>query len=128
VFIAYLNEEKGSNKIETIFSDAHLKTNHLFLHSVNLLEIYYYLFRKQGIKEANTILEFIRHLPLTIEYNFNEEQLKIAGRLKSNYKISLADSIAASLTIVKKAVLLTSDHHEFEILQKRREISIKWIR
>ncbi len=93
-----------------------------------MLEIYYYIIRKQGIKQADTILNYINKLPITIEYNFNEELLKIAGKLKSNYKISLADSVAAALSISKEAILLTSDHHEFEILQNRNELNIEWIR
>ncbi len=123
-----MNEEKGSEKIGTIFYKANHGKINLIVHSINLLEIYYYLIRKQGIKQAETILDYINKLPITIEYNFNEELLKIAGKLKSNYKISLADSVAASLSISKKASLLTSDHHEFEVLQKRKELNIEWIR
>ena len=123
-----MNEEKGSEKIGTIFYKANQGNINLIVYSINLLEIYYYLIRKQGIKQADTILNYINKLFITIEYNFNEELLKIAGKLKSNYKISLADSVAASLSISKEAFLLTSDHHEFEVLQKRKELNIEWIR
>jgi hypothetical protein len=48
--------------------------------------------------------------------------------LKAKYKISLADSIALAETIRKGGSLVTSDHHEFEPLEKPENIKITWYR
>lgn len=49
-------------------------------------------------------------------------------RLKSTYRISLADSIALAQAIALNAELLTCDHHEFDVLEPFEPIKILWIR
>jgi len=51
-----------------------------------------------------------------------------AGRLKASYKISLADSFALAEASTSGGILLTADHHEFDAVEKRENISIFWIR
>jgi hypothetical protein len=42
-------------------------------------------------------------------------------------KISLADSIALSTAYLLKG-MVTSDHHEFDIIEQKEKISFCWIR
>ena len=51
-----------------------------------------------------------------------------AGRLKASYKISFADSFALAQTIVSGGELLTSDRHEFEVIEGKEDIRFVWIR
>ena len=51
-----------------------------------------------------------------------------AGRIKTLYKMSLADSIALGETSVLGATILTSDHHEFDIVEQNEKIKFAWIR
>gem|GEM_PF-4300010 len=58
----------------------------------------------------------------------DEDIFAQAGRLKATYKISLADSIALSQTIIVKGFLLTCDYHEFDAIEGREPLRFHWIR
>jgi predicted nucleic acid-binding protein len=59
----------------------------------------------------------------------NQVSLVEAGRIKSFYKISLADSIAIAEASVTGGVLLTCDHHEMDKVERRENnIKFRWIR
>ena len=51
-----------------------------------------------------------------------------AGRLKASYKISLADSIALAQAFVVDGELITADHHEFDVIEGKENITFQWIR
>ena len=52
----------------------------------------------------------------------------VAMRLKASYKISLADAVALAQTSISGGELLTSDHHEFDAVEKHEDIRFHWIR
>jgi predicted nucleic acid-binding protein len=51
-----------------------------------------------------------------------------AGRLKAEYKISLADAIGLSTAICLNATFVTSDHHELEKVEQDEAVPFLWIR
>ena len=59
---------------------------------------------------------------------FDKTLFPEAGRLKASYKISLADAIALAQTSISDGELLTSDHHEFDAIEKHEGIRFHWIR
>jgi hypothetical protein len=46
-----------------------------------------------------------------------------AGRLKSLYKMSLADSIGLAETMINNGYFVTADHHKLEIIQEKENIN-----
>ncbi|MCL2350430.1 MAG: hypothetical protein FWC67_03010 [Defluviitaleaceae bacterium] len=67
--------------------------------------------------------------PVRVRTTISNELLREAGRFKATYKISLADSIALATATTNKATLLTSDHHEFDIIESNeKDINFCWIR
>ena len=52
----------------------------------------------------------------------------VAGQLKAQYRISLADSIALAQAIKAQGALLTCNHHEFDILDGKEPVQFCWIR
>jgi predicted nucleic acid-binding protein len=48
--------------------------------------------------------------------------------LRAHYKISFADMIVLAIASVSGYKLLTSDHHEFDIIEKNESIIFEWIR
>jgi predicted nucleic acid-binding protein len=73
-------------------------------------------------------LERILKLPIKIINTVKNKVFKEAGRLKATYKISLADSILLGETSILKARVLTSDHHEFDIIEEKESFDFSWIR
>ena len=73
------------------------------------------------------ILNHIKELNIIIG-EFTDKIFLEAGRLKATYRISLADSIALAEAIVSDGILLTADHHEFDLIETSEEIKFLWIR
>lgn len=94
----------------------------------NLLEIYYGFYRSDGEETAENRLRAIKESPLTIIDTLADEVFREAGRLKSRYRMSLADSIVLAESVVKKAVVVSSDHHEFDAVERDEDIEFLWIR
>jgi predicted nucleic acid-binding protein len=51
-----------------------------------------------------------------------------AGKLKKQYKLSLADAIGLAETIISDGLFVTADHHEFDIIEKNENINFTWVR
>lgn len=126
--IAFMVDEEGAEKVDTILSNAQNRKCKIFIHSINLLEIYYGIRREEGFEKAEWVLNKIEKLPIKIIDSITNEVFREAGRLKATYKISLADSIALAEAMTKKARLVTADHHEFDVLEKKEPIHFCWIR
>ena len=126
--IAFLSGEQGSENVKQLFQDAIENKIILKMNQINLLEVYYNSIKKYDQNVANKILEGISELPIEIIIGLKNEVLKEAGRIKIKYKIPLGDSIVVAECIIGNGILVTSDHNDFEKLQKGENISINWFR
>jgi len=123
--IAALTDEPGVEVIEPLFlrTDAEIVMNKL-----NLLEVYYNIYRYAGAKAADEVLDEITRSPIRVLSEITEAVFKEAGKLKASYRISLADAVALAEASVSGGSLVTSDHHEFDPVHKAEDISFVWIR
>jgi predicted nucleic acid-binding protein len=90
--------------------------------------VYYKVYRIRGEKEAKRMFAEFKKRPISINHEISDELFEEAGRLKATYKISIADSIALAQASVLDAEFLTSDHHEFDAVEKSERIQFHWIR
>ncbi len=126
--IAFLGDERGAEKVEEILRKAGENKIFLYMNKINVLEVYYGVYREDGKKKAEETLLKIQGLPIKITDILSGDIFKEAGRFKAKYKISLADSIAIADAKTKDAFLITADHHEFDIIDRKREAELYWIR
>jgi len=126
--IAILNDEEGSQRVDYIFQEAEDKKCLVYMNKLNLFEVYYTISKRIDVKRAEEVLSELIDTPLIIIDRLEDDVFKEAGRLKTKYKISLADSIALAEAKVKEAQLVTSDHHEFDIIDENDEVKFYWIR
>ena len=126
--LAVLAEEPSSDKVVELYLQAVLGEIILIMNKLNLLEVYYYLYKVYGIQHADHFVEEIRQSPIAINHEISDDIFKEAGRLKASYKISLADSVALAQTTVLVGMLVTSDHHEFDVIDTNENIAFFWIR
>lgn len=126
--LAVLSNEQGADKVAELYKKAASGEITLVMNKLNPLEVYYDLYRAYGRERADDFLAEITQSPILINHEFSDEIFTEAGRLKASYKISLADSIALAQTIVSGGTLLTSDHHEFDIIEAKESIDFAWLR
>jgi predicted nucleic acid-binding protein len=127
--IAFLSKEPGYTNITELLHRAQRSEITLLMHNINLLEVYYDLRRAYGEMSANAQLTNIRLLPVVFISEVEGDCFIEAGRLKTTYRVSLADAIALSTAVVHNAAIVTCDHHEMDVIDEEKEgIEFYWIR
>jgi len=126
--IALLDKEPGYEKINHLLSQAKRKEISVCINIVNLLEVYYDRINVSNQQRADIFLEAAYNSSIEILELQNKEIVRNAGRLKANYKMSLADSFALATAIYKQATIVTADHHEFDIVEQTEDINFLWVR
>lgn len=126
--LAVLAMEKGADNIRDLFQKAVDHKAILMMSKFNFLEVYYKIYRAYGKNEADNLFNTMNQMPIMIKDTLTNEVFKEAGRLKSEYKLSISDSIAIAESIISKASLVTADHHEIEPVEKAEKISVTWFR
>ena len=119
----YVQDGVGAGTVERLLREALRDHSLLLISTVNLGEVFYWLWMSQGEQKARRILDDITMLPLRVLPVDLSQALK-AGEMKARHKIPYVDSIAAALTDIQQATLVTSDR-DFEKLG--RKIPILWV-
>jgi PIN domain nuclease of toxin-antitoxin system len=126
--IALLTNENGADVVKGLLEKAIKDEIKILIHKVNFLEVYYYIHKRYDEQTALNLLEDIKIVPIRINTEITDAILIKAGRLKSLYKMSLADSIGLAEAIINSGYFVTADHHELEIVEEKENLNIIWIR
>ena len=126
--IALLTNEDGSDAVKGLLHKATDNEIKIFMHKINFLEVYYYIYKRYNEKVALKLLEDIKTMPVKINSEISDDIFQKAGRLKSLYKMSLADSIGLAEAIIANGYFVTADHHELDIVQEKEKLNIIWIK
>jgi predicted nucleic acid-binding protein len=125
--LALINSEPGADIVKRLFEEAERGSSTLSMSIVQLLEVYYDQIYAFGIDEAKRITEWIIASPVSVIGTITVPVMYEAGRLKTAYSISLADSVACAAALALRAVLVTSDHKEIEAVESGENLSILWL-
>ena len=126
--IALLLHENGADKVAHAYKEASSGNAKIVMNAINLLEVYYDFYRAYNKKTADDMIVHIDASIVRIITEIDKTLIKEAGRFKATYKISLADSFALAQTKIVNGILLTSDHHEFDVIDGKEPIQFRWIR
>jgi predicted nucleic acid-binding protein len=126
--IALLAGEPGGESVRKIIQDAVDGDVIVKINQINLLEVYYHLCNVYDQDEADKALEKLKEFPIEIIIGLTKEAFRVAGRIKSKYKIPLGDTILVAECIIGKGILVTSDYTDIEQIEKKENIKINWIR
>ena len=126
--IAFVKDEEGANIVEDILNEVNIGKAIMYMNKLNLFEVYYGIRRAEGFHQAEVFYSMVSKLPIIIIDGISDDVFREAGRIKSLYKMSLADSIALGEAYVMNASLVTCDHHEFDIVDENENIAFTWIR
>ncbi len=122
--IAFFNQEKGADNVEHLL----MKNCPCLMSIINIYEVCYDAAKMRCLEDGMKVYQEIKLLPLTIIREVGEDTMKEAIHFKVNYKVSVADSIALGLAKVNNAVMVTADHHEFDVIAQAGELEFHWIR
>ncbi len=125
--IAFLRDEEGADKIEKILKEAERGKNKLYMHIINLGEVYYNVLKEEGENLATGVWAKVKNYPVEFIDDLSENFLLSAARIKGRYPISYADAFAAATSIEKSASLITGDP-DFKLLESDGKIKVLWIR
>lgn len=123
--IAYFRNEEGGATLRKLLKEPH---NRFFIHAVNVGEVYYDAVRYSGEENAADVFEDIARLPIQVIWVLDVPFLKIVGKYKTSYKISDADAFVLSLAEKEDAQVISTDHHEFDVIEATGVLSFYWLR
>ena len=112
--LASLRNEPGGSVADGLLADPNADC---LAHSVNLCEIFYDTLRQTDLATAQLTISDLLALGLTERPDMDTEFWQLIGQLKvSPGRISLADCFTLALAIRTGGILVTSDHHEFDVI------------
>jgi len=121
--IAFLQDEEGADKVEEILKEAERGKIKLYMHVLNLGEVYYNVFKGEGENLANSVWAKVKNYPVEFIDDLSESFLLSAAWIKGTYPISYADAFAVATSIEKEAVLITGDP-DFKLLERDGKIKV----
>ena len=125
--IAYLNDEIGAKVVEDLVALALQERVQLYVAAVNVYELFYDCLKRDAATAVQLVGD-IYSLPLTVVEVLDRALMQRAGGFKVAYRISLADSVALGLAAQLNAHLVSSDHHEFDQIERDGMALFHWIR
>jgi predicted nucleic acid-binding protein len=126
--VALVKDEVGADIVEKILKDVDAGKAAAYMNKLNLFEVFYGVRRDEGLAKAQEVYDMIQRLPIIIIDGIVDEVFLESSRIKSSYRMSLADAIALGEASVMGASLITSDHHEFDVIEENEPIKFMWIR
>jgi predicted nucleic acid-binding protein len=120
--IAFIRDEEGADVIEQILRDG---TSIVMMHAINVCEVYYDCIRVVGKEQADRVVDSLVSGNVIIREDMDASFWKFAGSVKAGGRISLADTFAIALSAREEAILLTSDHHEFDPLVSKDDFTVQ---
>ncbi len=122
--LCWLQEEPGYKMVDKLFSESEEGKSSIFLHMMNLGEVFYRVGRIAGMKQAEEILGKIRLLPIRV-LSVTDDDVMQAARIKARYRISYADAFAVAKAIQTGATVVTGD---LEYKAVGKAINVLWIK
>ena len=123
--IAYLRQEPGAEVLQTLIE---APTTFLAIHVCNLGEVYYDFFRSAGLTAAQTAWTNTLALPLVLRRDADDDFIQRAGVIKVAERVSFADAFALALAERLHVPLITTDHHEFDAVERKGHFRFLWLR
>ena len=121
--LSFVEDAAGAARIEQLLRDARHGSIALLMSVLNWGEIFYHSWQQRGEQSARRLLDDLVRLPIELVPVDTTQVLK-AGEFKVVHKIPYVDCVAAALSDLRQATLVTSDR-DFEKLG--RHFPILWI-
>lgn len=121
--VAFLNRERGFEKVKALLRAARASGETLLMNEINIGEVYYIAAKDRSMERAEEFLRRLETLPIQPVSNSFADVLE-AARMKARFPISYADAFAVATAIRTNAVIVTGDP-EFRTVS--RLVEIDWL-
>lgn len=121
--LAYLEGEKGAERVAALLSQAQTRQNPVWMSIINLGEVLYIIEREQGALASRKALAATEQLPIAL-VDANRPLTLSAAHIKAHFPLSYADTFAVALGRHKNARVVTGDP---EFGQVESLVSIEWL-
>ena len=121
--LAYLFRERGYETVVALLEKAAESGRNAFIAAPNWAEVRYQVQRKTSSAKWDEIRDKLLALPIEV-VAATQELAEVAGAIKADRKMSLADCFAVALAKAHKADVYTGDP-EFKAVE--HEVKIVWI-
>ena len=125
VVIASVRQEPGANVLKELIEQP---TTFLTMHVCYLGEVYYDFFREDGLTAAQTAWTNTLAFPLELHRDADDVFIQRVGVIKVEERISFADAFALALAERLNVPLVTTDHHEFDAVERKGHFRFLWLR
>jgi predicted nucleic acid-binding protein len=122
--IAILNGEEGAGVVKELFEKAEAGEATVFMHAVNVLEVYYDRIRAINRESADAFLDKLNASPVAVIDTISTALIREAGRIKVAYNLPLGDCFAFAAASVTQSVFVTTDHSDFDKIEEQEQLSI----
>lgn len=123
--LAYIRKETGGDVIANMLKDP---TVTCYAHAINIVEVYYHYLRLFDEATANQAIADLETDGVIIRQDLDTDFWKQVGRLKTRGRISIADCFCIALAQRLGGEVVTTDHHEFDVLVPLNIVPINFIR
>ena len=113
--IAYLEADKGCDRITQIFQKAAENNLNIFMSVIHWGEVLSVIERRYNLKKKDEVEELMERMTMEI-VPVDKEQARTASHIRTKYKLHYIDAFAASLAVAKKAEVWTMDK-DFEAVK-----------
>ncbi len=117
---AFTDQEEGADEVEKLLDAARANTCRLEICAISLMEIFYVALMEQGENEAARLVGLVKSWPVNLIYP-DEKILLQAGKLKANYRLSLADALITAVAKLHNAALV---HKDPELVALANEVAL----
>lgn len=98
------------------------------MHAVNVGEVYYDSLRVAGSQTADEILNDIGALPIHVIWSLDVPFIRLLGKYKTSFRISYADAFVLALAERENGCIITTDHSEFDAVERTGLARVLWLR
>ena len=98
------------------------------MHNASLAEIYYDAIYNTSKSDADMLMQTISSYPIKMIDKIEMDLIKEIGYFKTTYKVSFADCFVLATARLNNSIVVTSDHHEFNVIEKSGDVLFEWIR
>jgi predicted nucleic acid-binding protein len=111
-WLTLIEDEAGADRVQEILERARVGEVIVLISFMSFMEVYYVTLQERGQDEAQERVELIASLPV-LRVESTETLGILAGRLKADHRLSVADAWIAALAKERGATLVHKDP-EFE--------------